>query len=400
MRVLVLTHRLPYAPNRGDRIRAWHELRTLRHAPGIDVDLVSLVHDREERTHVDDLKDLVDRIAVAPVPRLRNWLAGGCRLHTGAPLTHALLDSPAVLPALRTLVGERRPDVVLAYCSGMARFALEPPLAGLPLVVDLVDVDSLKWGALAGKAAAPLSWIYRREAASLGAFEARAARAAFATVVVNDRERDALAAIAPNARIEVVPSGVDWDYWRPRDAPQESQDVVFCGVMNYAPNEEAALWLAREVWPAVVKRRPGGRLRLVGSHPTTRVRKLARVDPTVEVTGHVPDVRPYLWRAAVAAAPLHTARGIQNKVLEAVAAGLPTVVTPVVADGLPVEILPSCFVAEGVTAFAAAIVRGLDLSPPERRAEAGRADLGALGWDRRLAPLVDLLRAAASSGRR
>jgi sugar transferase (PEP-CTERM/EpsH1 system associated) len=326
-------------------------------------------------------------------------VAGAFALAGSRPLTHSLLDSPAIGPLLDRLVRTRRPDVVLAYCSGMARFALEPPLAGLPLVIDLVDVDSCKWNELASTAASPMKWIYRREAQSLSDFEAHMARAAFATVVVNDRERDALARIAPDARIDVVPSGVAVDDWQPHDVAPESNDVVFCGVMNYAPNEEAAIWLARDVWPLVLKTNPSARLKLVGSHPTRHVTALAAADSTLDVTGHVPDVRPFLWRAAVAAAPLHIARGIQNKVLEAVAAGLPTVVTPVVAEGLPAEILRACAVANTATTFASALVRFLAMTPVERRMAAAMADLGELSWKARLAPLVELLEAAASHRR-
>jgi sugar transferase (PEP-CTERM/EpsH1 system associated) len=393
MKLLYLTHRLPYAPNRGDRIRAHYTLSVLRSRA--EVDLVSLVHDRDERAHQGDLRSLVNSVSVAPVPQLRNRVAGAFALAGSRPLTHSLLDSPAIRPLLNRLVRTRRPDVVLAYCSGMARFALEPPLAGLPLVIDLVDVDSCKWNELASTAAAPMKWIYRREAQSLSDFEAHMARAAFATVVVNDRERKALASIAPDARIDVVPSGVAVEEWQPHDAAPESNDVVFCGVMNYAPNEEAAIWLAREVWPLVLKTNPSARLKLVGSHPTRHVKALAAADSTVEVTGHVLDVRPFLWRGAVAAAPLRIARGIQNKVLEAVAAGLPTVVTPVVAEGLPAEILRACAVANDATAFASALVRFLAMTPRERRISVATADLGKLSWNARLAPLVELLEDAA-----
>jgi polysaccharide biosynthesis protein PslH len=397
MKLLYLTHRLPYAPNRGDRIRAHHTLGVLRSRA--DVDLVSLVHDHDESAHQGDLRGLVNSVSVARVPRLRNRVSGALALTGTRPLTHSLLDSPAIRPILNRLVETRRPDVVLAYCSGMARFALEPPLAGLPLVIDLVDVDSCKWAELAATTAPPLKWIYRREAQSLSDFEAHMARAAFATVVVNDREREALARVAPDARIDVVPSGVAIDDWRPHDVAPDSNDVVFCGVMNYAPNEAAAIWLARDVWPIVLKTNPSARLKLVGSHPTRQVKALAGADSTIEVTGHVLDVRPFLWRAAVAAAPLHIARGIQNKVLEAVAAGLPTVVTPVVAEGLPAEILSACAVANDAAGFAGALVRFLNMTPHQRRIAAAMADLDGLSWKARLAPLVELLEAAASQRR-
>jgi len=395
MRILYLTHRLPYAPNRGDRIRAYHTLRMLRnHA---QVDLLSLVHDAEEAAMSKTLCPLADTVAVAPVHAIPNLVAGAFSLVTSEPLTHRLLNSSVMTRRLRELLAAHRPDVVLAFGSGMARFALQPPLDRTPLVIDLVDVDSLKWEALSKESRGPIRLIYRREAKWLSRFEAAAARRAYATTVVNDREKTALVALAPDARIAVVPIGIDCEYFRPPSVSPSAQEVVFCGVMNYTPNEHAAIWLAREVWPLVRKRCAVARLRLVGSRPTARVRSLSAGDRTIEVTGDVPDVRPHLWRAAIGVAPLHVARGVQNKVLEAVAAGLPTVITPAVADGLPPQILPACRVAHDAASFADAIVEWLELSPPTRRRLAEAADLSGLAWDRQLAPLVQLLEQASAN---
>src|SRR5262249_51246732 len=170
--------------------------------------------------------------------------------------------------------------------------------------------------------------------------------------------------------------------------------VVFCGVMNYPPNEEGAIWLARDVWPIVRRSIGSARLRLVGAHPTTRVQRLAANDPSIEVTGEVADVRPYLWNAAAAAAPLHVARGIQNKALEAIAAGLPTIITRAVAGGLPTEVSAACTIADDPDAFAAAIVEHLRMSPAGRRAIAESVDLAPLSWNRRLAPIIVLIKEA------
>ncbi len=389
MRILFLTHRLPYAPNRGDRIRALHILKRL--ANHAEVDLVSLVHDRDERQHAADLRDLTASVTVAPVSR---WLGYGRAvraLATGRPLTHALLHASAVSAACRRLVVDRSPDVVLAYCSGMARFALEPPLNRLPLVLDMVDVDSVKWRTLGETAAVPARWIYGAEAGRLSLFEARAARHAKAVLVVNDRERRSLLNLEPEAKVHVVPNGVALDEFRPTAPPSEERRVTFCGVMGYRPNEEGALWFAKSVWPLIRARHPDARLSLVGSAPTAAVRHLSAADPTVDVTGAVPDVRPYLWRSAVAVAPLFVARGLQNKVLEAVAAGLPCVVTPAVLDGLPGQVLPGCLTATDADAFAAAVLSLLDRRPAERRAIANGADIGALTWDRQLSSLIPIL---------
>jgi glycosyltransferase involved in cell wall biosynthesis len=165
-------------------------------------------------------------------------------------------------------------------------------------------------------------------------------------------------------------------------------------VMNYRPNEEGALWLAREVWPLVRDRRPSARLRLVGAHPTRRLLRIPSTDQNISVSGAVADVRPFLWQAALAVAPLHLSRGIQNKVLEAVAAGLPTVVTSAVAAGLPVEIRNALWIADDPTTFADAIVDGLELPPAARRARATATNIEALSWESRLAPLIGILSAA------
>jgi glycosyltransferase involved in cell wall biosynthesis len=165
--------------------------------------------------------------------------------------------------------------------------------------------------------------------------------------------------------------------------------------MNYGPNEEAARWLATRVWPEVLRRRPDARLQLVGSSPTGSVRALA--SPTIEVTGAVADVKPYLWNAAVATAPLLTARGVQNKVLEAVAAGLPTVVTRIFDNGLPHEIRSGCSVAGTPQEFADAIVSFLAMPPGERRRRAASADVASLSWTGRLAPFERILDEAAGS---
>jgi sugar transferase (PEP-CTERM/EpsH1 system associated) len=395
MRVLFLTHRLPYAPNRGDRIRAFHILHQLRRSA--DVDLVSLVHDSEEESHAEALRTIAT-VTTARVPRRRNLARAVTALPTSTPLTHVLLDSPEIPGVLRRIVAERRPDVVLAYCSGMARFALLPPLADIPFVLDMVDLDSVKWTEMARTARPPKRWIYGREARLLERFEANAIRRARSTLVVNDRECDAVARLAPGARIHVVGNGIDVSGLRSPTTPAGYPIVVFCGVMNYAPNEEGARWLAREVWPTVRTQRPAARLVLAGANPTAAVRALASADSTVTVTGTVDDIRPHLWRAAVAAAPLFMARGIQNKVVEAIAAGLPCVVTTAVREGLPDQIMRACVVEDDAARFAGALIALLDESPADRRAVVERADLHALEWSTQLAPLQGILRDAIGAG--
>jgi len=331
------------------------------------------------------------------VPRIRNYANAALRLAGRRPLTHLLLDAPRMSDTLDQIVRERPPDAVLAYCSGMARFALQKPLSSFPLVVDLVDVDSQKWAALSQSARWPMRWIYGREARYLAESERQITAVAAATVVVNDRERGALLAIAPGARVAVVPNGVDLQPLTPRGAPTERARVVFCGVMNYTPNVDGALWFCQHVWPAICSRRPDAKLSIVGSDPAPAVRQLHSSANGIEVSGTVDDVRPFLWQSAVAIAPLLTARGIQNKVLEAVGAGLPAVVSAQVFEGLPPAVRLACRVGASAETFAAEIISLLALSPGERRQLAGTADLSELTWESQLRPLHDLL---ADAGRR
>jgi sugar transferase (PEP-CTERM/EpsH1 system associated) len=394
MRVLVLTHRLPFAPNRGDRIRAFHIVKQL--AARADVHVVSLVHDREEEAQADTLRRLGIAVSTALVPRARNLALAALKLPTSTPLTHLLLDSPAMRPAIDRAIVGWRPDVVLAYCSGVAPLSLVPPLAGIPFVLDMVDVDSAKWAAFADDARFPRSWVYGREARCLSAFEARAVRTAFAATVVNERERDTLLRLCPGAAVHVSPNGVDVEALSPPQSPNGDDRVIFSAVFDYAPNADGAVWLAQHVWPRVRAARPSARLTLAGSSPTGAVRRLSE-DASIEVTGRVADMRPYLWRSAVAVAPIFQSRGVQNKVLEAAAAGLPSVVTRTVGDGLPHQVLPACRIADTADAFAAAIIDLLSLSPGARRRETARAALSSLGWHTRLAPLMSLIENAASS---
>jgi sugar transferase (PEP-CTERM/EpsH1 system associated) len=357
----------------------------------MDVELVSLVHSAEEEGHADEMRRQGFSVTTARVSRLRNVVMGAFALLTARPLTHVLLDAPGLVNTLRRIVDERPPDVVLVYCSGMARFALEPPLRGRLFVLDMVDVDSCKWAALAATASGPKRWILAREARELARFEVVATRRAAETLVVNEREHAALAALVPSTPLRIVPNGVDVKGLRPTSPPADAPNVVFCGVMNYAPNVQAVEWFVRSAWGAVKAAHPAARLFVVGADPTASIRGLATNEASITVTGRVPDVRPYLWNAAVSIAPITTARGIQNKVIEAIAAGLPCVVTTAVMGGLPREAHAACVVGDTAETFAAAVNQLLALAPDERRTRAGRGDLSGLDWDVALAALPDLL---------
>lgn len=396
MKVLFLTHRAPFPPDRGDRIRAYRILQAL--ARFAEVELISLSHDRGEADQLSGLGELVTRARAARVPGLLNKARACLALPGSQPLTHLLLASPEIDGLIAEAVENRPPDLVVAFCSSMAYWALRPPLDRFPFILDMVDVDSEKWRDLAARAALPMRWIYAREARLLSAFEARAADAARDSLVVTDRERASLLALAPKAAVTTMGNGVALDHFKNPGEPGEAGRLVFMGVMNYAPNEQGALWLMRAVWPRVLSRIPEARLTLLGSHPTRALKRQAALDPSVEVTGYVDDVRPHLWRSAVAAAPMAVARGIQNKVLESLAAGLPCVVTPAVAAGLPASLRAACPAAAEPEDFARELADLLAEDIDALRARAAAADLSALTWERQLAELRPICERALARG--
>jgi sugar transferase (PEP-CTERM/EpsH1 system associated) len=393
VRILFLTHRLPYAPNRGDRIRAYHLLHAMSQIGAVS--LFSLVHDDDEVAAIPSVP-FAETVSTARVRRVRNLLQGAVRLGSQRPLTHSLLNATGASRAITALATTTRPDLVVAYCSGMARYALEPPLDRLPMVLDMVDVDSAKWAELSSRSRGVRRWIYAREARTLRAFEARAARQARCTLVVNEREQTTMRAIAPEATVHVVPNGVDFDAFHPKGPVVRDPIVIFCGVMNYTPNAQGMEWFVREVWPLVRTTHAGARLLVVGASPTPAMRAWPASDPSIEVSGAVADVRPYLWRAAVSIAPLPLARGLQNKVLEALAAGLPVVATRTVIDGLPEAARRGCRSADTAMEFADGVRQFLDATPYDRRTLALASIPRALAWSHQLASLPKILRDAAA----
>ena len=360
-----------------------------------DISLLSLVHDGHEAAMASNVP-FARQVTALRVAPLRNRVNGVLHLFSSKPLTHSLLDAPGSLKALNSAVAANRPDVVFAYCSGMARFAFAPTVLDIPFVLDMVDVDSAKWARMAAAGRGVRRWIYQREARTLRPFEVRAVRRAVTTLVVNDRERDAMLELAPGAPVVSMPNGIDVDAFAPPEAASQSATVVFCGVMSYAPNIEGVLWFSKHVWPLVRASHSDARLIIVGADPTREIRALVSEDSSIHVTGAVPAVQPYLWNAAVAIAPLWMTQGLQNKVLEALAAGVPVVTTPTVAAGLPPEALPGTTIAANDNAFADAVLESLRSSPAERRRRAGLAHIDRLTWSSQLQQLETIVRGAAA----
>lgn len=328
LRILYISHCLPHPPDKGDRIRAYHQVRALsrRH----HVHLLALCDDPSPR--LGALAQMCERVEVFPLGRTAGSLRAAAAALGSRPLSLAYFDSRPLKARLAALAREGRFDVVVAYSSSMAPYA--EMLPAVPRVLDMVDIDSAKWAQYARFAALPKRPVYALEARRLRAYEAAVSRRFERILVATANEQAQLVAFAPEAPVATIPNGVDFDFFRPLDLPKsKNPTLVFTGQMDYFANVDGVVHFARAVLPRLRERFADLELLVVGRSPSVEVRALGEL-PGVHVTGAVGDVRPFLARAWAFVAPLRIAQGVQNKVLEAMASEVPVVATDRVLDGL------------------------------------------------------------------
>lgn len=335
--VIFLTHRIPYPPDKGDKIRSFHLLQGLsRH---YRVHLGTFIDDPDDRRFRDVVAgSCASACFVDLVPSTARFrsLSG---LFTGVPLTFAFYRSRRLARWVKQVRARHNVHALIAFSGCMAQYAKSG--SGPTRILDLVDVDSEKWAEYSRVARGPIRWLYQREHRCLGRAEIRLAYEFNHTVLVSPAEADLLRNHMTQAtdRVAVIRNGVDVSYFDPAidfpdPYPRKNEPVaVFVGAMDYRANVDAVLWFTKEVWPTIRAACPTANFWIVGARPVSAVRALDR-QTGVFVTGRVPDVRPYLRFANVAVAPLRIARGVQNKILEALAMELPVVATPQAWEGI------------------------------------------------------------------
>lgn len=353
MNLLFLSHRVPFPPNEGGKIRAYHMIRHLseRH----DVVVGSLAESEGELNHGLGLKDWCREVIVELVPPARRWAQAVAALPTTIPSSLAYFWSGRLRRRLQEAAGRWRFDAVFVHCAFVA-----PYVDGIDTryrFLDFVDMDSGKWAEYAHHRAFPLSLGYGLEAAKLRAYERTAASKFHQCGVTTQGELDTYQKLGVSVPCAVLPNGVDTRYFtQGLQVPSGGAVIAFLGRMDYYPNVDGVLYFAREVFPLVRARIPSVEFRVIGMNPTAEVRALASV-PGILVTGSVPDVRPYMKDAALTIAPLRIARGTQNKVLESMAMGIPVVATTPAARGVQAEAGKHLLVSDTPRGMADHIVR-------------------------------------------
>ena len=390
--LLFISHRFPYPPDRGEKIRGINLLRHL--ATRYRVLLGCLVDQESDWQHLGVLREICAEVAAFPIDKLTQKWRALARIRPGRPLMLDYYASRDLHAWVDAAVARERPDIVYLYSTAMAPYGLHH--AGRR-ILDMQDVDSEKWAEYARGARFPMRLVWAREARTLLAYERRAAMACERTFLVSEPECRRFLELAPEAEGRVVPieNGVDLQRFAPGlafDTPYAEPEphLVFVGNMDYWPNADAASWFAREVLPLVRAEASGARFHVVGANPGPEVLALGAL-PGVQVTGRVPDVRPYVAYADAIVAPLRIARGIQNKVLEGMAMGRPVVATPQAFEGVHAEPGQDLLVGEGAARLAALVAEVLRGEHPGLGAAGRRAVEARHTWAASLQRLDEFL---------
>jgi sugar transferase (PEP-CTERM/EpsH1 system associated) len=398
--ILFLTQRVPYPPDKGDKIRAYHQLRGLAER-GHAVHLVAFADNRSDLRHEASLREICASIRFVPISARQAMPRVVAGLGQRAPLSLAYFRSGSMRRVVERSLIDIQPSTVFVCSSAMAQFA--PRDLAHRTIVDMVDVDSEKWRAYARHSAGPRAWVYRVESQRLRQYE-QALLSRVALVMVCAEREAALLDSSTGRRpdtLEVITNGVDLDHFRPCAVAgygAAGAKLLFTGGMDYLPNVDAVRYFANEVLPRIRSRRPDAEFVVAGRNPTRQVRQLGS-RAGVQIVGQVPDMRPYFMQATGSVVPVRMARGVQNKLLEAMACGRAVVATPQVAAGLAAVAGEELLVAQNGPDFAEASLRVLDEEP--LRARLGqRARLFVQrehGWAplmRRLCSLVEAVAAA------
>lgn len=395
----MLTHRVPCPPDRGDRIRAYHLLTQM--AKRFNVTLATVAHEPMSDATRHELDRLTSDCLWAPADRFRQRTAAAGALFRGNPITPSAMMDRGLAKRVVALHQRRPFEVVFTYCTGMIGYTqalYEAARSGrvkpFRHVLDLVDVDSLKWAGYAESSRGPMRLVYALEARRLRAVEAGGVVPFDALTVISQAEaRRYRASVSAAHQPVVVGNGVDLERFHPAQARRpENATIIFTGVMSYKPNVDAAVWFARRVMPRVRAAVPEARFAIVGKSPAPAVVALGEL-PGVEVVGPVDDTAEHLRAAALAVAPMMIAPGVQNKVLEAMACGRAVVCSSAAASGIDAEPREEFIVADTEPDVAAQCARLL-MNPVERDAlgrAARRCVESRYHWAAAVAPMMGLL---------
>jgi len=371
VKILYLAHRLPYPPNKGEKIRVFNQIRQL--ARKHTIHLCSFVDDPADLAQTNNLKNCCASVEVVYRNNAATIILALTALIRNHPLSVQLFYRKAFAELVRRKSATERFDCIIVSCSSMAQYVVSS--SGIPKIIDFIDVDSEKWRLYGQHRALPLSFVYCREGEQLARYEENITSLFDHSILCSRQEAEILRKRAKERPISVIANGVDLDYFSPSAITSCSRVrpvIVFTGVMDYYPNVDAVRYFCQDILPLVGERLPAAQFYIVGRNPARQVVELGK-QINVVVTAAVPDVRPYLAQATVAVAPFRVARGVQNKVLEAMAMGIPVVGTREAFKSMAVTERDGIRVAHDPRSFAQHVITFLQGDATSRRQAARQA---------------------------
>ncbi len=396
-KLLYLTHRIPYPPNKGDKIRSYHVLQHLR--KHFKVYLGTFIDDEQDWQYVNHLNSLCEETCFVRLDPLLARMRSLIYLFSSMPLSLPYYRSSKLSTWVSNQLSSGTIKHTVVFSSAMAQYISETDIACS--VIDFVDVDSDKWSQYASTKVWPQKWVYQREADLLLEYEKYVTKKCSYATFVSEKEAGLFKQLSPEVenKITYFNNGVDTEYFSPSQNfanpyKPDTRVLVFTGAMDYWPNVDAVRWFAAELFPAICTKIPDLEFYIVGARPTKTVLELSAI-PGVVVTGSVDDVRPYLAFSEIAIAPLRIARGIQNKVLEAMAMEKLVVASPQALEGITAIPGIELFVADGAEAYIDHVISLLENPRMEPGKAARRRVIEDYNWDKNLSRIDRLLQVSS-----
>jgi sugar transferase (PEP-CTERM/EpsH1 system associated) len=387
--ILFLAHRVPYPPDRGDKIRGFNILKYL--STKKRVHLIAFADDEADQKRKGGLAPYTGNRSV--IWRNKSNAAASVQAFLShRPVSLTAFDNAQARQEVDNILARHDIDTIFVFSSQMAQYL--PPRPRQRVIMDFVDMDSAKFAAYARSSKGPMGWMLAREARMLLAHEKAVASRADASLFVSEAEAALFRERTGAERIHVIENGIDTEFFDPATQFKRIDTmgslIVFTGQMDYRPNIEGVTWFVESIMPHIRVEYPDARFAIVGRNPTDAVKALAKY-PGVTVTGQVADVRGWLAAASVVVAPLKLARGIQNKVLEGMAMARPVVASAAAAQGI--DHADTIMVGSTVGEIANAV--NALLADPRKGAALGASARKQVqerySWEARLAPLDRLI---------
>ena len=342
MNILILSQRIPYPPNKGEKLRTYHQMEHLI-AKGHKVSICTPAHSNEDVKSIDSLNS-TKKIPVIfekmgrSLPRLIMGLV------SSKALSVSNFYSTRLQRKLDQLINQNDFDVILCTSSSMAEYVFKSdkikshftPNRAAMLVMDFMDLDSDKWKQYSTSSSWPMNWVYVRESRLLASLEHKIQKTFDHCFLISQNEVDLFHKhIGLTQNVHVLGNGIDTDSFYPSEKKPENIDPVFIftGVMDYKPNVDAVLWFIKHAWGLIREKYPQARFIIAGMNPSQVIQNLSRT-PGIEVTGFVDDILPFYHQSDYFVAPFTIARGVQNKILQAFACGLPVIASSMGAEGI------------------------------------------------------------------